>query len=594
MPPGAKSWHLLPHDAASISRLARELNVSPILAQLLLNRKITDPQAAFRFLAAPLKDLHEPERLPGIPQAVDRILKAIGENRKICVYGDYDVDGVTGTATLVTCLKHLGAQVDFHVPHRLEDGYGLNSQALTTLAERGFKTIITVDCGICSMEEVRHGKTLGLEMIITDHHEPKGELPQADVLIHPRLPIGNNGSTTYYPFGGLCGSGVAFKLAWALCKKHCDSDKVTPPLRDFLMHGISLAALGTVADVVPLFEENRIFVRHGLVRLKTQPCPGLLALLRCAKLEGKSCFDTVDIGYTLAPRINAAGRLGTARLAVELLTTLSPDRAATLADFLERQNQQRQQIERKILSEAKELALLEGEVPALILASAAWHPGLLGIVASRLADQYGRPVLMIALPEGQPHGQGSGRSIPGFALHQALEDCTQDLISHGGHATAAGFRILPENIPDFRSRFFAAVGNQIGSSPRVPRLALDAEVPLSALTPGLLQGLQQMEPYGAGNPQPLLLAGPVQVVGEPRKVGHGERHLSLRFQQHGRTIKGIAFGMADRLPELMSDSGRCCIAFSPRFNEYQGQRWVEIEVKDFQAGGEAKLENGGE
>lgn len=599
-PSGAKSWHLHPHDAAAIVRLGRELNVSPILAQLLCNRKVTDPQAAQRFLTAPLKELHEPERLPGVPQAVDRILKAIGAGRRICVYGDYDVDGVTGTAILLTCLKHLGAQVDFHVPHRLEEGYGLNSQTLTSLAERGFQTIVTVDCGICSMEEVRHAKSLGLEVIITDHHEPKGELPEADVIIHPRLPYslisgggglgGANGST--YPFGSLCGSAVAFKLAWALCKKHCNSDKVTPVLRDFLMHGITLAALGTVADVVPLFEENRILVRHGLTRLKQQPCLGLKALLRCAKLEGKSAFDTMDVGYTLAPRINAAGRLGTARLAVELLTTLSPDRATTLADFLERQNQQRQQIERRILTEARGLAELEGETPALVLANADWHPGLLGIVASRLADQFGRPVLMIALPEGQPHGQGSGRSIPGFALHSALEACTQDLISHGGHASAAGFRIVPDLIPTFRNRFFEVVSKQLGAKPRLPRLSLDAEVPLAALTPGFIQGLQKMEPFGAGNPQPLLLAGPVQVVGEPRKVGNGELHLSFRIQQQGRTLKAIAFGMADRLPELMSESGRCCIAFTPRFNEYQGQRWVEIQVKDFQAGNEARLENG--
>ena len=536
-----------------------------------------------------MKGLHEPELLPGMAEAVDRLLLAVRDGKRICVYGDYDVDGVTGTAILLTCLKHLGAQVEFHVPHRLEDGYGLNSQTLTMLAERGVTTVVTVDCGICSVEEVRHARSLGLEMIITDHHEPKEELPAADAIIHPRVPFGSNGSTKLYPFGGLCGAGVAFKLAWALCKKHCGGDKVTPVLREFLLDAITFAALGTVADVVPLFEENRIFVRHGLARLHQKPNLGLQALLKCAKLEGKSCFDAVDVGYTLAPRINAAGRLGTARLAVELLTTLSPDRATTLADFLERQNQQRQTLERRILTEARDLALSEGDAPALILANAGWHPGLLGIVASRLADQFGRPVLMIALPEGQVHGQGSGRSIPGLQLHQALEECTGDLVSHGGHAAAAGFRILPEMIPNFRTRFCEVVSKQLGGKPCPPRLNLDAEVPLAALTPGLIQGLQQMEPYGAGNPQPILLAGPVQVVGEPRKVGNGERHLSLRVQQEGRTIKGIAFGMADRLPELMSEKGLCCIAFMLCFNEWQGMRTVEIEVKDFQAGCEPVL-----
>lgn len=580
---GAKSWHLYPHDPSAIARLARTLNCSPILAQLLLNRNLADPQAAHRFLAAPMKDLHEPERLPGMPQAVDRLLAAIKEGKRICVYGDYDVDGVTGTAILMTCLKHLGAQVEFHVPHRLEEGYGLNSQTISTLAERGVKTLVTVDCGICSIDEVKHARELGMEVIVTDHHEPKGALPDADVIIHPRVPIGSNGTTTYYPFGSLCGSAVAFKLAWALCKKHCGSDRVTPMLREFLLDGIAYAALGTVADVVPLFEENRIFVRHGLARLHKQPSLGLQALFRCSKLEGKSCFDTVDVGYTIAPRINAAGRLGTARLAVELLTTLSPDRATTLADFLERQNQQRQTLERRILSEARVLAEQEGDAAALILANAEWHPGLLGIVASRLADQFGRPVLMIALPPGQ-HGQGSGRSVPGFKLHEALEACTEDLLTHGGHATAAGFRILPDLIPSFRTRFCELVSKHFGEKPKQPILRIDAEVPLSALTSGLIQGLQQMEPYGAGNPQPLMLAGPVKVVGEPRKVGNGERHLSFRVQQETRTIKAIAFGMADRLPELMSEGGLCNIVFTPRFNEYQGARWVEIEVKDFQAG----------
>jgi len=590
---GGKSWILHPHDPIAIARLARSLNGSPILAQLLLNRQVMDAEGAQRFLSAPMKELHDPELLPGVNLAVELLLDAVREGKRICVYGDYDVDGVTGTAILLTCLKHLGAQVEFHVPHRLEEGYGLNSQTLSTLAERGVQLVVTVDCGICSLEEVAHARSIGMQIIVTDHHEPKGELPNADALIHPRIPIGSNGSTTFYPFGGLCGAGVAFKLAWALCKKHCGSDKVTPVLREFLLDAIAYAAMGTVADVVPLFGENRIFVRHGLHRLHQKPSLGLQALLRCAKLDAKSCIDAVDVGFTLAPRINAAGRLGTARLAVELLTTLSPERAATLADFLERQNQQRQTLERRILTEARGLAEAEGDAPALILASADWHAGLLGIVASRLADQFARPVLMIALPTGEGLGQGSGRSVPGFRLHQALEDCTQDLMSHGGHAAAAGFRIQPSLIPIFRERFFAVVSRQLGEKPMRATLKLDAEVPLSALTPGLLNGLQQMEPYGSGNPPPMLLAGPVQVAGEPRKVGHGERHLSFRIQQQGRDIKAIAFGMGDRLPELMSEKGLCCIAFTPRFNEWQGQRRVEVEVKDFQAGTEPVLDAGG-
>jgi single-stranded-DNA-specific exonuclease len=583
-----KTWHLLPHDPDGIERLARSLRLSPIVAQLLLNRHICDPDQARRFLNAPLSGLHEPELLPGMEEAVERLVAAVRDGRRICIYGDYDVDGVTGTAILLTCLTHLGGNVEFHVPHRVDDGYGLNCTTLKMLAERGVHIVVTVDCGIASLAEADEARRLGLELFITDHHEPKGDLPRATVLIHPRLP-GRASEAALYPFGSLCGSGVAFKLAWALCKKHCGSPKVTPQLREFLLDAVALAAMGTVADVVPLFEENRIFVRHGLARLKRQPTLGLQALLKTAKLEGRAKILAGDVGYSLAPRLNAAGRLGTARLAVELLTTPSSQRAAVLADYLEHQNHDRQLLERRILQEARRLADEFTHLPALVLASASWHPGLLGIVASRLVEEYARPVLMIALREGQPHGQGSGRSVPGLRLHEVLEQCTADLISHGGHAAAAGFRVLPDAIPRFRERFCAVVTETLGPVPKPHRLVIDAEVPLSALTSGLVDGIHQLEPYGAGNPQPLFLADRLQVVGEPKRVGGGERHLSFRVRQEGRHLRVIAFGMADRIPELMSQEGKCCLVFTPRLNEWQGYRAVELEVRDFQAGPEARL-----
>src|SRR5262245_22340164 len=499
-----KVWRLLPHDQAAIDRLSRALGVAPLLAQLLHNRHVKDASQAERFMKAPLSALHEPELLPGMPQAVERLFAAIQDQRKICIYGDYDVDGVTGTAMLVTCLKMLGAQVEFHVPDRLEEGYGLNIDALRRLAENGVKTVVTVDCGIASIAEAEEARRLGLELIVTDHHEFRATLPAADVLLHPRLPI--EGDSMSYPFGGLSGAGVAFKLAWALAKRASGGAKVTPELREFLLNAVTLAALGAVADVVPLFDENRVFVRHGLARLKNQPTLGLQALVRCAKLEGKSSFDADDIGFCLAPRINAAGRLGTARLAVELLTTMNGQRAGVLADYLERQNQERQALERRILNEARELAEQFAGHAALVLASSQWHPGLIGIVASRLVDQFGRPVLLIALRDGQAHGQGSGRSVPGFPLHEALEECTSDLVSHGGHAAAAGFRIMPERIPEFRERFAAVATRRFGGDPPPPSLIIDAEMPLSALTSHVMLALQQLEPHGAGNPPPVLLA----------------------------------------------------------------------------------------
>ena len=586
---GGKTWHLLPHDPQAIERLARPLGVSPIVAQLLLNRKISEPDQARRFLSAPLSGLHEPELLAGMDEAVDRLLAAVRAQRRICVYGDYDVDGVTGTAILLTCLTLLGGNVEFHVPHRLEEGYGLSCETLRTLAERGVQVVITVDCGIASCVEADEAARLGLELIITDHHEFKDELPRAAVLIHPRLPVGANGSARLYPFESLCGSGVAFKLAWALCKKHCGSPKVTPALREFLLDAVALAAMGTVADVVPLFEENRIFVRHGLARLKKQPTLGLQALLKTSKLECKAKFLAGDIGYCLAPRINAAGRLGTARLAVELLTTPSSQRAGIIADFLEHQNAERQTIERRILQEARRLAEECAQSPAFILSHTEWHPGLLGIVAGRLVDEYARPVLMIAVREGQVHGQGSGRSVPGFKLHKALEACTCDLVTHGGHAAAAGFRIIPDIIPQFRERFCSLVAQELGPVPQPHRLTIDAEVPLSALTTGLLESIHQLEPYGAGNPPPLLLADRLQIVGEPKRLGGGERHLAFRVRQEGRELRAIAFGMGDRAAELMAQQGKCCLVFTPKINEWQDYRSVELEVRDFQVGPEARL-----
>ena len=580
----AKVWHLVPHDSAAIDRLARSLRASPILAQLLLNRRITEAPQAELFLASPLTGLLDPETLPGVAAAVERIDVAIREGKKICIYGDYDVDGVTATAILWNCLTALKAKVDFHVPHRLEDGYGLNKETLQKLAENGTQVVVTVDCGIASIEEAEEAHRLGLELIITDHHEMKDTLPRAAALVHPRLP------GTDYPFGGLSGAGVALKLAWAICKKASGSPKVPPELREVLLDAVLLAAMGTVADVVPLFEENRIFVRHGLARMRTKPMIGLRALIKKAKLEEKLNLGAVDIGYALAPRINAAGRLGTARLAVELLTTTNAQRADILADYLETQNKDRQTMERRILQEARDQAEAYRQAPALVLASPEWHPGLLGIVASRLVDQYARPVLMIALREGQPHGQGSGRSVPGFKLHEALQECTAHLVGHGGHATAAGFRILPEAVDAFRESFCAAVARCRGDEVQPHRLTIDAEIPLASLTTGLMQAMDQLEPYGAGNPPPLLLADRLKVIGEPRKVGNGERHLSFKVRQGSKDMKAIAFGMADRCDELMSQGGICCLAFTPRWNEWQGYKSVDIEVKDFQAGPTAKLE----
>jgi single-stranded-DNA-specific exonuclease len=582
---------LLPHDASELERLATQLRVNPIVAQLLLNRRIADPGEARRFLEAPLNGLHSPELLPGISQAAELLLDAVRRGDRICVYGDYDADGITGTAILLEGLRLLGgATTDFYVPNRLEEGYGLNADALRQIREAGASVVVTVDCGITSLAEAEEARRLGLQLLITDHHEPKDRLPDA-ALVHPRLP-GHE-----YPFSGLSGSGVAFKLAWALTVRACGSEKVTPAFREYLLNSTMLAALGTVADVVPLHDENRILVRHGLARLKQAPTPGIKALLEAAGLADKAELRASDIGFRLGPRINAVGRLGCARMVVDLLTTTSMPHAVDLARYLEKQNQDRQTLERQMLRQARELVEqggLDGK-PAFVLTHPDWHAGVIGIVAGRLTELYGRPTLLVALrPDGSEEdavriGQGSGRSIPGFPLHEALQACDECLISHGGHKAAAGFKIRPEHLDTFRARFCDYAAQRFPNGPPPPRLVLDAEVPLSALTFGLLNEIDRLEPYGSENAKPVFLAGGLEIVGEPRRMGGGERHVQFRVRQGGTTIRAVAFGMADRLEELMCDGGRCCLAFTPVINEWQGYRNVEIHVTDWQPGPTARL-----
>jgi len=599
----AKTWHLLPHEPAAIAALARQLRVSPIVAQVLLNRGLGEPTAARQFLASPLGDLHKPELLPGAVAAAQRLLDAVRRGQRICVYGDYDVDGITGTAILWQAIRLVGGTADYYIPHRLDEGYGLNRRALRQIAQSGAALVITVDCGISALDEAAEAQQLGLELIVTDHHEFKPQLPQAAVLVHPRLPGGD------YPYGGLSGAGVAFKVAWALCQLASGSEKVPPAMREFLLDGVALATLGLVADVVPLQAENRVFVRHGLARLEKMTAPGLRALLEVAGIGSKSPLLAEDIGFKLAPRLNAAGRLGSARLVVELLTTASAPRAADLARHLDTNNQQRQQLERRILVQAREQVAADGlsEAPALVLASADWHPGVIGIVAGRLAEQFARPALMIALTEARvlandPRqeaqaaaappglvGHGSGRSVAGFPLHEALQECSDLLLGHGGHAAAAGFRIQAAHLPVFRERFCATVSQRFVGGLPPPRLAIDAEVPLQALTHDLLRDLDRLEPYGCENRRPLFLAGDLRVVGTPTKVGQGERHLSFKVRQAGTMLRAIAFNMGDRLDELMAADGACCVVLCPRINDWQGMRRIEIEVLDFQAGAQARL-----
>ncbi len=577
----AKRWRIHPHDPARILDLERSAGVSAVLAQLLVCRGICAPALVRDFLDARLDSLRDPEDLPGVTAAADRVTAAIAAGRRIVVYGDYDVDGISGTALLHLCLRMLSAEVSYYVPHRVDEGYGLNGDALRTLAGRGAQMIITVDCGTASVAEAELARELGLELIITDHHQTASTLPAADAIVHPALP----GSV--YPFAGLCGAGVAFKLAWALCQRASQAKKVGPRMRDFLMQAVGLVALGTVADVVPLVDENRVLVRHGLVSLRQRPSIGLAALLKVTGLDAKSQLSSEDIAFSLGPRLNAVGRLGQATLGVELLVTDSVERADALAAYLHELNTSRDSIERSIYLAANKQATEQFDShadSALVLADRGWHPGVIGIVAGRLAEKFNRPVVLVAFdPLGTKPGVGSARSVPGFDLCGALAACSEHLLGYGGHAAAAGLKIEESRLDAFREEFFRHAAVEIPSTAGVGELRIDAEVTFGALSTAAVEQLERLSPFGHANPRPLFCASNVTLCEPPKRIGGGGRHLSLQLSQHGVRLRGVAFGGGDWEADLVAAIGPISVAFRPQINHFRGRRTVELHVCDWHA-----------
>ena len=574
-----KRWRVHPHDAAEIRALEVSARVPFVVAQMLICRGIRDATQARTFLEPKLSDLRDPDLMPGVPEAADRLIAAVRDHRKIVVYGDYDVDGMTATSILMICLRLLGGEVTTYVPHRIDEGYGLNAEALRTLAERGANVVVTVDCGIASIAEADVARELGLELIITDHHMLADRLPSAAAIVHPRLP------GTAYPFGELCGAGVAFKLAWAVCQRANQAKKVSDRMRDFLVQAVGLVALGTVADVVPLIDENRIIVKHGLCSLRHQPTLGMAALLRVTGLDQKSELSAEDIAFTLAPRLNAAGRLGQASLGVELLTTDNAERASALAEYLNELNSSRESLERSIYLAANKQALEQFDPErdaARVFAGRGWHAGVIGIVASRLVEKFHRPVVIISLDElGLKPGCGSARSVPGFDLHAALCACTDTLLAHGGHAYAAGLKIDPTRVDQFRASFVDHAAGEISTSSRTAELRIDAEVPFSSLSAEAVQLLERLAPFGSGNPRPMLCATNVSLAEPPKKIGNGERHLSLRLHQHGTRLRSVAFGGGEWADAISAVDGELAVAFRPVINDYKGRRNVELHLCDW-------------
>ncbi|MEM8872766.1 MAG: single-stranded-DNA-specific exonuclease RecJ [Planctomycetota bacterium] len=559
--------------------LARDTDVSELVAGLLKQRGIHDAEAARKFLKPTLADLLDPSDLPGCDDAAHRLAKALRQNEKIVIYGDYDVDGITASAILYHTLTLLGGEVATYVPHRIEEGYGLNGDAVRALADAGVDVIVTVDCGITATEQATIAANRGIDLIITDHHTPtqKGDsplFPECCAIVHPQAGEG-------YANHDLCGAGVAFKLAWAVGRCVAGGSRVHPKLRDFLVDAVGLAALGTVADVVPLTGENRVLARHGLAGLKHSNLDGVKALIKVAGLDGQD-VDAFDVGFKVGPRLNAAGRMGHARQAVDLLTTAPLHEAVDIAEFLAKQNTTRQATEREIVAAAIEQIESAGfatdDRRAIVVAGDDWHQGVVGIVASRLVERYCRPTVVLA---GCEDGSltGSARSIPGFDLAAALAHCTDHLQRHGGHAMAAGLTLDAANLDAFRDALTAHANDLLEPTDLVPRLRIDAEATLDQLTPALVKQLALLGPFGAGNSRPVFVFRNVLLAADPRPVGRNGDHLQLRVRSGQTPMKCIAFKMGPHATELRQGQ-RLDIAGVPSLNHWNGMTSVELEVRD--------------
>jgi single-stranded-DNA-specific exonuclease len=574
LPAPKKQWVVKPSDDRS-TQLAKSLKVSPLLAQVLINRGITDAHAGSIFLRPKLTELIEPGLMPGIESAVRRLKQAIRNGEKISIYGDYDVDGITGVAILWQVLTLLGAQVDYYIPHRIDEGYGLNTEAVRQLAEAGSKLLVTVDCGITDFGSAMLAEQLGIELIITDHHQPDTKLPKAVAIVHPAL----EGA---YPNQDSSGAMVAFKLAWAIANEFNAGTKLAPELREFMLNATSLAAMGTVADIVQLQGENRVLTSFGLKALPACKLPGIQALIETAGLTGQG-LDSFDIGFRLAPMLNAAGRMGHARLAVELLTSDSEIRSMKIAEYLKEQNKQRQQCERKIFRQACEMVTKFGlnhpDRKSIVLASEDWHGGVLGIVASRIVEKFYRPTIMLCIEDAT--AQGSGRSIPGFCLLSAIRECSQHLTKYGGHKMAAGVTIEAAKIERFAAEFETYAKSNLDEDNVVSRLHIDAVASLREFRNDTVSEMQLLAPFGPGNPRPIFATKGVRLASPPRKVGARGDHLQLVITDNTASIRCIGFRFG-KLEKKLLEREFFNVAYQPQINTYNGNSSVEFVLADIQ------------
>lgn len=576
----------LPAPAPGDGGVLQDSGISPLSARLLAVRGIRSAAEAAVFMDPRLSQLHDPSLVPDLDRAAERIVAAIRAREKIVIYGDYDVDGITASAILYHVCRTIDPTCDVstYVPHRIDEGYGLNAEAIRELAAAGARLIVSVDCGVTAVGPARVAKECGVDLIITDHHHPpehEADLPEAYAVVHPRRP---GADRLRYPFGELCGAGVAYKLAWRMATVASGGPRVGKDLRELLVELLTFAALGTIADVVPLVGENRVLARFGLVRAKGSPLTGLRALVEASGLAGEKIGE-MEVGFRLGPRLNAAGRMGHAREAVELFTTATGERAMEIARALSRQNDERREVERAIFERACEMAEAAGmtnpDRRAIVLAHEDWHAGVVGIACSRLVERYHRPVILMQKRDGSCHG--SGRSIDGFNLHAGLTHCADHLDKFGGHTMAAGLHLAEPKLPAFVDAFTAYANSAIGEELLSACVRIDCEAGAEELTVPGVHELERLGPFGAGNPTPQVLVRGVRVL-DRGTMGAGAKHLSLRLRPEGpghgpREWRCVAWGWGERAGSIAAGS-TADVVIRPRVSTFSGTARVEPEIVD--------------
>jgi single-stranded-DNA-specific exonuclease len=564
-----KKWRVLEGDQQAAAQLVRELGCSPLAARLLVNRGIISPDEAGSFLRADFSQLPDPFLLPDAEAAAERIKQALHRKEKIFVHGDYDGDGVTSAALWTRLLEKLGADVQVHVPHRRRDGYDMRSKFVVQAQADSVKLIITTDCGIQRCDEVEEARAAGIDVIVTDHHEPGPDLPKAAAVVNPHR------KDSRYPFPYLAGVGVAFRTGEALVKHLGHS------VDSYRRAYCDLVAIGTVTDIMPIRADNRIFVKHGLESLRHTRKPGLRALMQCCGLTGDKPLDGDCISFRIGPRLNAIGRVDDSRLALDILLTRDPVEAAALAERLECANTERRDEEARILGEAMQmLSRMDlSETYCVVLAGEEWHSGVIGIVANKIVERSGRPSVLIAVNEETGVGRGSARSIRPFDMLEAITASSEHLIEFGGHSHAAGLSIDPAEIPAFAEKMNRLAATRLSEEDFIPVLEADAEVEPDMVTPTLLRELSQFEPWGRTNEEPLFISRSVR-IGEVLRMGKDKQHLKIRIRTDVVSqTDAILWGAGD-LADHLHPGDSLDICYRPQINHFNGRSSVQFMLED--------------